>query len=707
MVMASVDLRSRLLVAVLLSLVFPGTAWAGGAERVLVHGSSTPQATHSRGSWSIAPGSVGPTRRMPSGSFWLGGGEGARLVHGMVRARFTHGRRLDLTLLLRASLDRRSRRVQQGLAVRVRGRHAWLARVRRGVPQRLGGVRKLNSVANRTTLELVVSMFGKQVVVSVHHRTPVGRHFLGLLSGSHAPGAGGGVGLMTAGRNADPHSPLVHLATREACREVPAAAPGAPFFTVELPEADSAKATALAPGVRQLERLDGPPRHVYRTCAAGLERLHCDGRTLLGLNTMLPWKYVDLAYLEHRNRPPEKTETGFRIDRSVKNPRMVEALLRGWHARYPGLTRLRKIGHSRQGRPLWALAIGAHGDKQKSRPAVLLNGAHHGSEVFSVEFVLDAIQVLLERSNSDLRVKRWLEQLVVWCVPLVNPDGLAGFLNVSRLTGRKNGHGLRGKQPRRTGMGVDLNRNYPFHWGVSEERASKSRQSHKHYRGPSAGSEPETRAMMSLARRERFVASISFHTGTVAVLAPYTINGVKNPKPNLAWSVAEQIVAKLAPHPQKLADSSRRPRVFEVKRKLYSVEGTDQDWLRHTHGTLALLVEGAHWTPLDLQMRQKLLQTVRPTWQLLLDRFLDGPSISGRVAGPRGRPVRAVVRIREVKTRENERWTTRRRDGRFDRFLPAPGVYHVEVKAPGHRAMVQRVRVHKGKRAQLWIRLKK
>ena len=49
-------------------------------------------------------------------------------------------------------------------------------------------------------------------------------------------------------------------------------------------------------------------------------------------------------------------------------------------------------------------------------------------------------------------------------------------------------------------------------------------------------------------------------------------------------------------HPQHLDDKTQQPMKPRVRRKLHSVEGTDQDWLRHTFGTLALLVEGAHWT---------------------------------------------------------------------------------------------------------------
>ena len=61
----------------------------------------------------------------------------------------------------------------------------------------------------------------------------------------------------------------------------------------------------------------------------------------------------------------------------------------------------------------------------------------------------------------------------------------------------------------------------------------------------------------------------------------------------------------------------------------------------------------------------------------VLDRYLDGPAISGRVLTPSGQPVLARISVDEVKTHEQEQWTTRCRDGRFARarartMRPAP-----------------------------------
>lgn len=376
-----------------------------------------------------------------------------------------------------------------------------------------------------------------------------------------------------------------------------------------------------------------------------------------------------------------------------------------------------ELGRSHEGRPLRALVIGRKLKRRDPRPAVLLNAAHHGVEVLSIDMVMDAIEVLLLRSGGkrdragklteselaahakepvlrrdpelDRRVKRWLDELVVWCVPTVNPDGVWATLNGHPRTGRKNGRDT-DENGRIDAMdGVDLNRNYPFRWGALGEVGSSSKPQSFYYRGPEPGSEPETRAMMRLAESEHFVASISYHTGTVAVLSPYTIDNVKDSAPNEAWLVGEHLVAGLPPHPQG--------KPFVLKRKLYSVDGTDQDYYRFRFGTLAYLVEAARRDAKDEAERYAIVHTVRPSWMRLFDRYLDGPTLSGRVVDASGHPVSAAVSIVEHQTFEGEAWHSRCRDGRFDRVVPGPGRYTLRVQAPGAPTVEQAVEVTQGR----------
>jgi hypothetical protein len=383
----------------------------------------------------------------------------------------------------------------------------------------------------------------------------------------------------------------------------------------------------------------------------------------------------------------------------------VHKTLLDYHHRYPKLTRFVQFGSSHERRPIWALAIARDPRRGDERPVVLLNGAHHGIEPLSVDLALDVAEVLLLRSSKssrereglrpdaqlDAKVQRWLSEVVVYCVPAVNPDGIWALQHGNPRSPRKNGRPS-GQPPPKAGVrggGVDLNRNYPFRWGFLGEKGSSSNPQSPYYRGPSAGSEPETQAMMRLAESEHPVASLSYHTGNVTVLAPYTIDGVQSPTPNEAWTVAEELVAGLPEHPQG--------KPWAVRKMIYPVDGTDQDWLRARFGTLALLVEGARKDTENADDRRAIVLSARPLWTRLLDRYLDGPSIYGQLKDAAGRPVQATVAIDEIKTAEGEQWKSRCRDGRYDRYLPAPGHYTLRIKVDGQPDLVRGIDVPAGR----------
>lgn len=365
-------------------------------------------------------------------------------------------------------------------------------------------------------------------------------------------------------------------------------------------------------------------------------------------------------------------------------PDNVRAILEEHHAHNPCVTELHDLGTTHQGRPILALAIGRGGAGDRKKPAVLLNGAHHGNEPLSATFVLDAIRHLLSRQGRDAQVDRWLDEFTIWCVPMVNPDGLNQF-RVTRRSGRKNGRDNDGDGKHEPDEGVDLNRNYPFRWGALREGGSSSRMTQRSYRGPSAASEPETRAMIRLAESERFVAAISYHVGTAVVIAPYTIDHLVNPTPNEAWTVAAELARQMPPHPDV-----PKSQPFQLIRKLYSVDGTDQDWHRAMHGTVALLIEGAGRAVAASELRADAVTSIRSSWMFLLDRYLGGPSIEGRITDTEGRPIVAEVQFAEIRMAQGESWTSRCRDGLYARYLSAPGRYTVIVKAEG-AAPVERV----------------
>ena len=137
-------------------------------------------------------------------------------------------------------------------------------------------------------------------------------------------------------------------------------------------------------------------------------------------------------------------------------------------------------------------------------PTMYVDGAHHGNEGMSVEASFLFLQDVLERSAADpsyLAGKR----LVV--TPVVNPDGYL-------------------QDCRNNWNGVDLNRNYPYMWGMygtSDTRGSCPASGT--YRGPSEGSEVETQVNMELMRNMNLYVYFSAHTGSNDIVLPWKITG--------------------------------------------------------------------------------------------------------------------------------------------------------------------------------------
>jgi hypothetical protein len=62
-----------------------------------------------------------------------------------------------------------------------------------------------------------------------------------------------------------------------------------------------------------------------------------------------------------------------------------------------------------------------------------------------------------------------------------------------------------------------------------------------------------------------------------------------------------------------------------------------------------------------------------------------------------GKPLEAEVHVEQVARHSGERWTSRPRDGRFDRFVPGPGAYRLHVRKDGYESLVRDVSVKKGR----------
>jgi len=143
-------------------------------------------------------------------------------------------------------------------------------------------------------------------------------------------------------------------------------------------------------------------------------------------------------------------------------------------------------------------------EELKALPTMYVDGTHHGNEGMSAEASFLFLQDVLERSATD---PTYLEGKRLVVTPSVNPDGYF-------------------QDCRNNWNGVDLNRNYPYMWGMyGTSDTPGSCPASGTYRGPSEGSEIETQVNMEMMRGMNMYVYFSAHTGSNDIVLPWKITG--------------------------------------------------------------------------------------------------------------------------------------------------------------------------------------
>lgn len=185
----------------------------------------------------------------------------------------------------------------------------------------------------------------------------------------------------------------------------------------------------------------------------------------------------------------------FSVWRDYSSPGGIRDEIEQLAADNPNLVKLLTIGQSVQGQPIYALKVtaGAPQVADGSRPATGYISAQHAREWITVETNRRLVHHFVDNYETDPTINALLNTTELWFVLVANPDGYDFTFSTERLW-RKNLADNNGDGSVSNGDGVDLNRNFSEQWGYDNEGSSGSRFSEV-YRGPSAMSEPETRAV--------------------------------------------------------------------------------------------------------------------------------------------------------------------------------------------------------------------
>lgn len=421
---------------------------------------------------------------------------------------------------------------------------------------------------------------------------------------------------------------------------------------------------------------------------AQLEYIHLSGIDLAGLNLNTQQAELivtedeirDLEFNGIRGQLVEQIVQGFLpigLDPRYYSPEKIETKLKDLHSKYPKLTRLEEIGKSIRGKSIYALLLSDTPDKDDpkaaEKPAVLFDGMHHAREVMSPEIPMDVAETLLAEYSADsAEAKSWLSQFKIWIVPMLNVDG-NGIVWSGDLWWRKNAHA-----DGQNVYGVDINRNYPYKWGACN--GSSSSNNRDDYRGPSAGSEPETQAIAALAQNERPIIAASYHSFSELVLYPYGCDGEFTIEKDLFSTIGKEL-ADLVPSDSNPQQPYTPGTPWDL---LYSVDGDSIGYLYGQFGTLAFVFEINQSFQPKYELREPTVLKHRKAWKHLLNRASAGLIKVFTKDLKTGAPVKASIEINELKRTQDEMAYATDASGHFFKIV-APGDYKISATLPDQR----------------------
>ena len=265
------------------------------------------------------------------------------------------------------------------------------------------------------------------------------------------------------------------------------------------------------------------------------------------------------------------------------------ALLDELHTLYPAITTEKfSIGTSRLGNTIWALKVSDNPNLDEDEPEVLFDALHHAREPITVNVNIETIRYLCENYGTDPEVTFLVNNREVFFVPTVNVDGYLYNESTYPSGGgmwRKN----RRDNPGTTCDGVDLNRNYPNHWG---EVGTSTDPCDETYCGPSAGSEPCIQAIMNFIAAHDIVTQDSYHSVAALILFPWSWTTAHTPDDALLREIAYTLQGWCGYD------------VGQPGEVLYTCSGTTTDWAYAEHGVLSFCteVDGSGFWPADSEV---------------------------------------------------------------------------------------------------------
>jgi carboxypeptidase T len=249
------------------------------------------------------------------------------------------------------------------------------------------------------------------------------------------------------------------------------------------------------------------------------------------------------------------------------------------------IAKVSSVGKSYEGRDLNLIKISDNAGTDEDEPEVLFTCNQHAREHLTTEMCLHIVQRLTDGYATDPKIKQMVDTHEIYVIPNMNPDGSEYDISGGQYHGWRK---TRQPVPNSPEIGTDANRNWDYKWaccgGSANDPAAED------YHGPSAFSEPETKAVSEFINsrvvngRQQIKTHIDFHTFSELVLWPYgytkddTADGMTADEAKHFADVGKQMAGSNGYTPEQSSD-------------LYITDGDINDWAWGKHKVLSYTFE--------------------------------------------------------------------------------------------------------------------
>ncbi|MCB9854575.1 MAG: carboxypeptidase regulatory-like domain-containing protein [Phycisphaerales bacterium] len=325
----------------------------------------------------------------------------------------------------------------------------------------------------------------------------------------------------------------------------------------------------------------------------------------------------------------------------------IEAALLAAETDFPTICRRVNLGHTVQGRTMWALCISDNVDIEEDEPEFRYISTMHGDEVVGVELCLMLIDELTSNYMIDGRIKSLVDSVEIWIVPCMNPDGHVA-------------------NTRENATGVNLNRDFPDPFTSPANSGT--------------GRAPETANIINWCLGRSFTLAANYHCGELVVNYPFDSNAGGNsvftptPDEDMFVYISETYTQYNLP----MWNSPYFYHGITNGADWYAIFGGMQDWSYRYMGTNEVTIEVSSSDRPSASLLPQFWSENRESMLSYMETCLMG--IRGRVTSAAdGLPLAATIRIVD---RDHDVFTDPD-VGDYHRMVEA-GSYDLQIDADGY-----------------------